>query len=126
MTRLFTPAEANRTLPLVQRIVADILAKGHRLRKLVREPEDRDVRMQIGNLERDLHALLKELHAIGCDYKESGFKHGLVDFPAKIEDEDVYLCWRSDEDSITWYHPVREGFAGRRKIPAALLEAVPD
>ena len=96
MTRLFTPLEANRTLPLVQRIVAS-------------------------DLERDLHALLKELHAIGCDYKDAGFEQGLVDFPAKIEDEDVYLCWRSDEDSITWYHPVREGFAGRRKIPAALL-----
>ena len=117
MTRLFTPLEANRTLPLVQRIVADILEKGQRLRKLVREPEDRDVRLQIS----DLHALLKELHAIGCDYKDAGFEQGLVDFPAKIEDEDVYLCWRSDEDSITWYHPVREGFAGRRKIPAALL-----
>jgi len=121
MTRLFTPAEANRTLPLVQRIVADILEKGQRLRKLVREPEDRDVRMQIGDLERDLHALLKELHAIGCDYKDAGFEQGLVDFPAKIEDQDVYLCWRSDEEAITWYHPVREGFAGRRKIPAALL-----
>jgi hypothetical protein len=123
MTRLWTPTEANRTLPLVRRVVADILDKGNALRELVRQPEDRERRLRIGELERELHGHLRELHAIGCDYKDAGFEQGLVDFPARIDDQDVYLCWKSDEDAITWYHPVTEGFAGRRPIPAELLEA---
>lgn len=122
MTRLWTPAEANRTLPLVRRVVADILEKGQALRALVQEPEDREIRLRIGELERELYGLIQELHTIGCDYKDAGFQQGLVDFPARIDDQDVYLCWRSDEDAITWYHPVREGFAGRRPIPPELLE----
>lgn len=120
--RLFTPAEANRTLPLVKRIVADILDTGRNARELARTGgEGSATRLALTELERELRALLGELAKIGCDYKDWGFEHGLVDFPAEIEGESVLLCWRSDEESIAWYHPVEAGFAGRRPIPAALL-----
>ncbi len=120
--RLFTPAEANRTLPLVKRIVADILEKGRRARELAsRSSEERENRVQLKEHERELNTLLAELTQIGCSYKDWGFEHGLVDFPAKLDGDDVLLCWRSDEEAVVWYHLVEAGFAGRRPIPAALL-----
>ena len=41
---------------------------------------------------------------------------GLVDFPTLFRGEEVYLCWRMDEDDIDHWHGVNEGFAGRKPI----------
>jgi hypothetical protein len=41
---------------------------------------------------------------------------GLVDFPTLFRGEEVYLCWRMDEDDIDHWHGVNEGFNGRRPI----------
>ncbi|MEJ2307316.1 MAG: DUF2203 family protein, partial [candidate division WOR-3 bacterium] len=47
---------------------------------------------------------------------------GLVDFPGLIEGREVYLCWKSDEEDIQFYHGVEEGFAGRKPIPKEYYE----
>lgn len=44
---------------------------------------------------------------------------GLLDFPALLDGEEVYLCWKLGEESIEWWHPVDAGFAGRRPIADA-------
>ena len=41
---------------------------------------------------------------------------GLIDFPAVIEGEDAYLCWRLGEENVTYWHPRSTGFAGRRPL----------
>jgi hypothetical protein len=41
---------------------------------------------------------------------------GLLDFPARIDDEEVYLCWKLGEDRIRFYHRQDEGFSGRKPI----------
>jgi hypothetical protein len=45
----------------------------------------------------------------------------LVDFPSIIDGEDVSLCWRSDEDSIKFYHGIDQGYASRKLIPEEYL-----
>lgn len=121
MPRLFTPAEANRTLPLVARIVNDILAKGRELKRLAPEQSRQEVGDRMWSLEQELRDHLQELERIGCSYKDFGFEKGLVDFPARIEGENVLLCWRSDEEAVTHYHRYEDGYAGRREIPPELL-----
>ncbi len=118
MGRIFTPFEANRTLPLVRGIVADILECGRALRErcACEESGANGLRERLGDL-------LGELVRIGCDYKDWDFARGLVDFPAEIEGVKVLLCWRSDEPSVTHYHGVVEGYAGRREIPTHLQAA---
>ena len=121
--KLFTPREANRTLPLVRRIVQDIQETGQKLRQAVaelgREAEgDADVQKMMGELE-DLYG---ELNRIGCSYQDPNFTVGLVDFPAMIEGEEVLLCWRSDEPEVAHYHGMKAGYAGRKPIPEAYLE----
>lgn len=114
----FTVAQAQRTLPLVKRIVADILATANRLRN----PDAKRNEAEKRKLVADLESLVKELEQVGCQYKDWDFKLGLVDFPAMIDGEEVLLCWRSDESEIRWYHSYNGGYAGRRPIPEALLE----
>jgi hypothetical protein len=46
---------------------------------------------------------------------------GLADFPALYRGKEVYLCWRMGEPDIGFWHPVEEGFAGRRAIDADFL-----
>lgn len=118
--RFFTPALANRTLPLVRRIVEDILVKGKELRRLaaLRTDSNQGELERLGN---DIRLHIEELREIGCDYKDWSFDVGIVDFPARIDGRRVFLCWRSDEDCVAHYHSEDSGIAGRRKIPAALL-----
>jgi len=41
---------------------------------------------------------------------------GLVDFPAMIGGEEVFLCWESDEDDIEFWHDLESGYGGREKL----------
>lgn len=41
---------------------------------------------------------------------------GLLDFPAMVAGRPVWLCWRSGEPEIGWWHLQSDGFAGRRPI----------
>lgn len=118
MSRIFTPYEADRTLPLVRSIVTDILECGRALRErcACEESGTNGLRERLGEL-------LGELMRIGCDFKDWDFERGLVDFPSEIDGKKVLLCWRSDEPSISHYHGLVEGFAGRKQIPAHLLSA---
>jgi hypothetical protein len=43
-------------------------------------------------------------------------ERGLIDFPAVIDGREVYLCWLLDEPSVTHWHAVEAGFAGRRPL----------
>jgi hypothetical protein len=69
-------------------------------------------------IERETAALARCAEAIqelGAVVKD--LEQGLVDFPARRGDEDVYLCWRVGEDRIGFWHGTEEGFAGRRPLP---------
>ena len=115
----FSPAEASKTLPLVKKIVNDILKCGRELQELYENDADKD---SIESKTAELEELTSEIEAVGCEYKDWNFEIGLVDFPSEIEGRDVYLCWKSDEPGLMYYHGVNEGFADRKLIPKALLE----
>ena len=57
---------------------------------------------------------LEKIQATGCVVKD--LEIGLLDFPARINGEPVYLCWRLGEDRIRFYHAQDEGFAGRKPL----------
>ncbi len=117
-TKYFTPAEAKLTLPLVRKIVKDILDTTREIRLLA---EDLDgvieENPQMKKMAADVNGFIRELEEIGCYYKDWNFSIGLVDFPSIIDDEEVLLCWRSDEEDIRFYHGTDEGYAGRKSIP---------
>lgn len=120
--KLFTPDLANRSLPLVRKIVADLLAAGRELKALHDSGKSNAAQStEAERLVSRIRELQAELAQVGCEYKDWNFEIGLVDFPAIIDGRSVLLCWRSDEPGVTHYHGRDEGFAARKEIPARLL-----
>ena len=123
MKRYFTPYEANSTLPFVREVVKDILKTGNEIRGLSEEPGgDFEQHPKFEECMSMMNRFFKELEAVGCSYRDWNFDMGLVDFPSYIDGREVFLCWRSDEPGLCYYHDLSSGYAGRKPIPADLLE----
>jgi len=129
--RVFTVAEANRTLPLVRRIVEDIVREHPTWRALVAEyevaalaaqpergesAEQRGLHDRIDDVARRIDGFVRELDEVGCHLKS--YEEGAVDFYARYQDRLVFLCWRSGEEAVAHWHELDGGFAGRRPITA--------
>ncbi len=130
--RHFTPASANATLPLVSRIVDDLMTLHPQWRQAVSAFEleqdaatteetevARDARMLAGRLAGEIESCLHELEQVGCLFR--GFDEGLVDFPAIHDGREVYLCWRLGEGEVSHWHEVDAGFPGRQPLDSSFL-----
>lgn len=72
------------------------------------------LRVEHQQLAHTLKTALNRILETGCLIKD--LEVGLLDFPALINNEEVYLCWRLGEDRIRFYHRQDEGFAGRKPL----------
>ena len=128
--KYFTLSEANRTLPLVKRIVADLVSLHPQWRDLVSKYEvvaagarpdwgestdQLALRGRIEDIARQINGYLEELAQIGCVFK--GFDIGLVDFYGKLQGRDVFWCWKQGEERIEHWHELETGYAGRQPVP---------
>ena len=57
---------------------------------------------------------ITEIDAIGVQVKD--LDSGLLDFPCRLDDQVVLLCWRMGEASIEHWHTVEAGFKGRQPV----------
>ncbi len=64
---------------------------------------------------------LAEIDATGVQVKDLDI--GLLDFPCQVEGRTVLLCWKLGEKSITHWHDINEGFAGRKPINEKIAKA---
>lgn len=71
-------------------------------------------RREYNHLAGAIRNAVERIHATGCVVKD--IEVGLLDFPSRIDGQDVFLCWRLGEDRIRFYHGMDEGFAGRKPI----------
>ncbi len=55
-----------------------------------------------------------EIDSIGVQVKD--LDTGLLDFPCRLEDEVVLLCWRMGEPSIDYWHTTETGFNDRQPV----------
>ena len=132
--RIFTLEEAERTLPLLRRILTDLrteyrvwqdaLADYELLTGGARAGEEETAelvasRKAVTDSADRISGYLGEIEAVGCLFK--GFDAGLVDFYTLREDRLVFLCWRVDEDHITHWHEIEAGYAGRQPVDAIFL-----
>ena len=57
---------------------------------------------------------ISEIDSIGVQVKD--LDTGLLDFPFRLDEEIVLLCWRMGESSIEHWHTVESGFQGRQPV----------
>jgi hypothetical protein len=57
---------------------------------------------------------IAEIDAIGVQVKD--LDSGLLDFPCRLDDQVVLLCWRMGEPAIEHWHTVEAGFRGRQPV----------
>lgn len=63
----------------------------------------------------EMIGLIREVTRMGIEIK--GLEIGLIDFPALRENgEEVFLCWKLDEDDIEFWHSIDNGYKGRKHI----------
>jgi hypothetical protein len=128
--RRFTVDEANRMLPLVRAIVADIVdlagdltQRNDRLSMLQvtdaeeGDPYSEEVLQMQREIELDMDRLqefVDELAELGVELKSA--TEGLVDFKSCIDNRDAYLCWKLGEEEVAHWHPLNSGFEGRQSL----------
>jgi hypothetical protein len=124
----FTLANANKALPLVKRIVSDVvkthehaLVLQNQLEAAENSKDTAAAQSELNRTLQQMQAFVAELTEIGCEVKD--YKTGLIDFVGQHQGRDVYLCWRPGEDSIHFWHELTAGFAGRKPISTLIERA---
>jgi hypothetical protein len=138
MPRYFTLVEARAALPAVGRGIREAVhAKGRYVEaeKFIQDLSQRILMMggitidtaaaEAWKSQRDTNAqtlknCMERIENLGVLIKDLDI--GLVDFPTLLRGEEVYLCWRMDEDDIDHWHGVSEGFAGRKPIDKTFVD----
>ena len=125
MFTLYTPQTANKALPEVKRMFANIVAQKSRvmalnneLQALVDSEGDFEhyikKKQELNTAVANLYKAIEILEATGVSIKS--VDEGLLDFPSKRFDEEVWLCWKAGEDEIKFWHGKDEGFMGRKPL----------
>ncbi|MGC1380739.1 MAG: DUF2203 domain-containing protein [Candidatus Baltobacteraceae bacterium] len=130
--KLFSPERANALIPKLEPLIEELLKKRRELAiKLLetdpalhhaeptRRPSLAGVRSPLppprfGELKQEIGRLIYRIEAFGCVVKDIDL--GLVDFPAMLHDEAVYLCWKLGEPVVGYWHGIEEGFSTRRAL----------
>lgn len=125
--KYFTAEEADALIPALEKIfenVADLTARAEVKAASLRKRQmtvDKDhagtaiERSQLQFLAAGINGQMQSIVELGAIPK--GVNPALVDFPARIEGREAYLCWKLGEKRVTFYHPVDEGFATRKPLP---------
>ena len=121
--RLFTREEANLLLPALRPLLARAQEVSAVLGDRERQKRLRSVTVGNGGGEaaREMMAEGDELSRIVAEIRGLGVvvrdpTTGLVDFPAELDGQPVFLCWRIDEDEVANWHDRDSGFAGRQPL----------
>jgi hypothetical protein len=123
---------ANTELAEKQLVLQEVKQKFHKCEEGVDEA-DRDGSIdRIRAAREKFQSVIAELADVQAQYLQSfhfwiseigntgvilrDFHAGLLDFPSTEAGFEYLLCWRMDEDDINYWHPVDDGFAGRKPL----------
>ena len=130
--RIFTLTQAERTRLEVEPILVEAIDCRRRMTELeqllsqvanriqlmggllVAYEKAARLRLERDHLDEAVRTALERIESTGCVVKD--LDTGLLDFPAQLDDEDVYFCWRLGEDRIRFWHRQDEGVAGRKPV----------
>lgn len=103
----FTPRQANELLPEMKETVLQIIS----IKKEADSVNDDDkMTVAMKHLEKEI----QKLEELGCVLKDMSI--GLIDFPAVRLGRRVWLCWKLGEETVSFWHGLNEGYAGRKSV----------
>jgi hypothetical protein len=124
VARTFTLSEARSLIPRLRRLLGRVTAEREVLLDMRAEIDLAREKAEYGGGSRlgptylahliAFSEAVQEVEIIGVHVKD--FRNGLVDFPYEHDGRIIYLCWKPDEDEISWWHEVDAGFAGRQPL----------
>lgn len=121
----FTQKDANQILPEVIKKFETTLQKKNDISKL-----EKQLQMVLSTtnkfdeyipLKQELNSAITQFYEASENLEKTGvvvksIDQGLLDFPSKRFEEDVWLCWKYGETEIKFWHDKDEGFMGRKPI----------
>lgn len=124
----WTPERATQALPLIRRIVDDLVEQFGVWEELVErfevaslrstaehpDPEADLLAREVQRAARDIQGFVAELTSLGVEVKN--LETGLLDFPGEREGRIVYYCWQRGESTVSHWHELDAGFAGRQSL----------
>ncbi len=125
MFSFFTTNEANEALPDVIKKFEYALAKNNEVKKIEQELQ---MSMSTTNSFESYVKIKQRLNSAITKFYESveilentgvvvkSIEQGLLDFPSKRFEEEVWLCWKYGETEIKFWHEKDSGFMGRKPI----------
>ena len=125
MFSFFTTNEANAALPDVIKKFEYALAKKNEVTKIEQQLQ---MSLSTTNSFEEYITLKQQLNSAITKFYESveilentgvavkSIEQGLLDFPSKRFDEEVWLCWKYGETEIKFWHEKDSGFMGRKPI----------
>ena len=125
MFTFFTTNEANDALPNVIKKFEYALAKNTEAKKI-----EQELQMSISTtnsfesyvtLKQRLNSAITQFYESVEQLENTGvvvksIEQGLLDFPSKRFEEEVWLCWKYGETEIKFWHEKDSGFMGRKPI----------
>ncbi len=75
---------------------------------------------RLKRLAAEIASTIERVNEIGCLVKDLDM--GLVDFFSMQGNDPIFLCWQFGEPAVAHWHPIDEGFAGRRPIEGIEVE----
>lgn len=125
MFSYFTTNEANEILPDIIKKFEYALAKQNEVKKLERELEMSvssmnsfeeyiPIKQKLNSAITKFYESVEILENTGVAVKS--IENGLLDFPSKRFNEEVWLCWKYGETEIKFWHEKDSGFMGRKPI----------
>jgi len=128
--RFITLEEANRMLPLVRRVVADLGAAARLYERTqnkldsgrdrgLNEDERRIAEAELSDHADRLEGCLQELRSLGVEFK--GWE-GLVDFPAWVDGREIQYCWKIGEGRVEHWHELYAGYDNRKPLPVTSMD----
>jgi len=125
MFSFFTTNEANEALPNVIKKFEDSLAKKNEVTKLEQQLQlslsTTDSFEEYVTLKQKLNSAITKFYESVEILENTGvvvksIEQGLLDFPSKRFNEEVWLCWKYGETEIKFWHEKDSGFMGRKPI----------